>query len=76
MNIHKGIITNTSPFVLCYRYQEGMLHSKIGDPGTTSLIEGATAGLVAAVEKDGLDAVDDTDVDELLDWTNALNFDE
>lgn len=59
-----------------YRYQEGMLKSKIGDASTSKLIEGATAGMVATVDKEGLDAVNDWEVDELLDWTNGLNFDE
>ena len=53
-----------------------MLKSKVGDASTSKLIEGATAGMVATVDKEGLDAVNDWEVDELLDWTNGLNFDE
>ncbi|XP_072019137.1 protein MFI-like [Amphiura filiformis] len=57
-------------------YQDGMLQSKIGDAGANKLIEGATAGMVDTIEKQGLEAVDDWEVDELLDWTNGLNFDD
>ncbi|XP_062608849.1 protein MFI-like isoform X2 [Saccostrea cucullata] len=57
-------------------YQEGMLKAKSDDPETVNLIEGAAAGMVATVEKMGPDALEDWEVDELLDWTTSLNFDE
>jgi len=34
------------------------------------------AGMVATVENYGPDALEDWEVDELLDWTTSLNFDE
>lgn len=57
-------------------YKEGMLHAKADDLETIQLIEGAAAGMVATVEVAGPDALEDWEVDELLDWTTSLNFDE
>ncbi|XP_048768431.2 protein MFI-like isoform X2 [Ostrea edulis] len=57
-------------------YQEGMLKAKSDDPETMNLIEGAAAGMMATVEKMGPNALEDWEVDELLDWTTSLNFDE
>ena len=53
-----------------------MLKAKVDDPETVQLIEGAAAGMVATVNRHGPDAVQDWEVDELLDWTTSLNFDE
>ncbi|CAL1541367.1 unnamed protein product [Lymnaea stagnalis] len=57
-------------------YKQGMLKAKADDDETTQLIEGATAGMIATVEAQGVDALEDWEVDELLDWTTGLNFDE
>lgn len=61
---------------MIFRYKDGMLKAKSDDPETINLIEGAAAGMVATVEKMGPDALEDWEVDELLDWTTSLNFDE
>lgn len=53
-----------------------MLKAKSDDLETINLIEGAAAGMVATVEKMGPDALEDWEVDELLDWTTSLNFDD
>ena len=53
-----------------------MLHAKADDMETIQLIEGAAAGMVATVEVAGPDALEDWEVDELLDWTTSLNFEE
>ena len=53
-----------------------MLKAKVDDPETVQLIEGAAAGMVATVNRHGPEAVQDWEVDELLDWTTSLNFDE
>jgi hypothetical protein len=58
------------------RYQQGMLRARADDRETIQLIEGATAGMIATVEGQGYDALEDWEVDELLDWTTSLNFDE
>ncbi len=53
-----------------------MLKAKVDDQETVQLIEGAAAGMVATINKHGPEAVQDWEVDELLDWTTSLNFDE
>ena len=58
------------------RYKAGMLKAKVDDPETVQLIEGAAAGMVATINRHGPEAVQDWEVDELLDWTTSLNFDE
>lgn len=58
------------------RYHDGMLKAKSDDPETVTLIEGAATGMVATVDQMGPDALEDWEVDELLDWTTSLNFDE
>ena len=40
------------------------------------MIEGAAAGMIATIDTHGVDAVQDWEVDELLDWTTSLNFDD
>ncbi|XP_067674764.1 uncharacterized protein [Haliotis asinina] len=57
-------------------YHEGMLKAKADDYETVKLIEGAAAGMVATVEASGADALEEWEVDELLDWTTSLNFDD
>ncbi|XP_005100041.1 protein MFI [Aplysia californica] len=57
-------------------YKEGMLRAKADDRETIQLIEGAAAGMVATVEAAGPEALEDWEVDELLDWTTSLNFEE
>ena len=58
------------------RYKEGMLRARADDTETVNLIEGAAAGMVATVENQGPEALEDWEVDELLDWTTSLNFEE
>nr|XP_006815291.1 PREDICTED: uncharacterized protein C11orf65 homolog [Saccoglossus kowalevskii] len=57
-------------------YREGMLKAKSDDKETISLIEGAAQGMVETIEAEGPDVIEEWEVDELLDWTNALNFDD
>lgn len=57
-------------------YKDGMLKAKSDDRETIQLIEGAAAGMVATVENYGSDALEDWEVDELLDWTTSLNFED
>lgn len=57
-------------------YREGMVRAVASDPETVALVEGAAAGLLATVQAQGVDTVQDWEVDELLDWTTALNFDD
>ncbi|XP_028657080.1 protein MFI [Erpetoichthys calabaricus] len=55
-------------------YQEGLLHASTPDPDTAALVQRATEGIMAAMEKKG--EVMEWEVDELLKWTNSLNFEE
>ncbi|XP_046327740.1 uncharacterized protein LOC124111893 [Haliotis rufescens] len=57
-------------------YRDGMLKAKADDYETVKLIEGAAAGMVATVEASGPEALEEWEVDELLDWTTSLNFDD
>ncbi|XP_022082093.1 uncharacterized protein LOC110974614 [Acanthaster planci] len=57
-------------------YREGMLQAKTEDSDTKSLVEGAAAGMVAAIESQGSEVVEEWEVDELLEWTSGLNFDD
>uniref|UniRef100_UPI00398EB9FC protein MFI n=1 Tax=Pristiophorus japonicus TaxID=55135 RepID=UPI00398EB9FC len=55
-------------------YREGMLQTQSLDPSTVVLVQRATEGVINSVEQYGPNAVLDWEVDELLEWTNALNF--
>uniref|UniRef100_A0A8C4WQQ4 Chromosome 11 open reading frame 65 n=1 Tax=Gopherus evgoodei TaxID=1825980 RepID=A0A8C4WQQ4_9SAUR len=57
-------------------YYAGSLRVKTEDPTTAILIQRSAEGIVNAVEKGGTDNVMEWEVDELLEWTNALNFEE
>ncbi|XP_063807676.1 protein MFI isoform X2 [Pseudophryne corroboree] len=57
-------------------YYEGSLHARTADPNTAILVQRATQGIIQSVEKHGAQAVLDWEVDELLNWTNALNYEE
>ncbi|XP_025024652.1 uncharacterized protein C11orf65 homolog [Python bivittatus] len=52
------------------------LQAKTENPATTVLIQRATEGLISSLEKEGIDKVMEWEVDEMLKWTNALNYDE
>lgn len=58
------------------RYRDGILKANSDDQATISLVENAAEGLVEEYERKGLRGVKDWEVDELLSWTNALNFDD
>ncbi|XP_075707709.1 protein MFI [Rhinoderma darwinii] len=57
-------------------YYEGSLHVQTTEPNTAILVQRATEGVMQSVEQHGPQAVLDWEVDELLNWTNALNYDE
>lgn len=62
--------------ILYRRYQEGKTESNTRGRHTGLLVEGAASGMLAVMDEIGPDAVEDWEVDELLEWTNGLNFDE
>lgn len=53
-----------------------MLRAKAEDAETVQLIEGAVEGMIATVDAQGAEVLEDWEVDELLEWTTSLNFDE
>ncbi|XP_041350723.1 protein MFI-like [Gigantopelta aegis] len=57
-------------------YKDGMLKARSKDMETVKLIEGAAAGMVATVDNLGPEALEEWEVDELLEWTTSLNFDD
>ncbi|XP_019479680.1 PREDICTED: uncharacterized protein C11orf65 homolog isoform X2 [Hipposideros armiger] len=57
-------------------YYTGNLKAKSTNSETTDLIHKATEGLIKVIEGGGVDSVMDWEVDEVLNWTNTLNFDE
>ncbi|XP_072178530.1 uncharacterized protein [Diadema setosum] len=57
-------------------YQDGMLQATSNDQGLNHLVEDATDGMMATLEIKGPEQVDDWEVDELLQWTSGLNFDD
>lgn len=71
-----GFTRSMSPFLSPFRYYAGNLEAKSTNRRTLDLIHTATKGLMRAVESGGLDSVMEWEVDEVLNWTNALNFDE
>ncbi|XP_070605841.1 protein MFI isoform X1 [Erythrolamprus reginae] len=52
------------------------LQVKTETPEAIALIQRATEGLIKSLEKEGIDQVMEWEVDEMLKWTNALNYDE
>ncbi|XP_078259218.1 protein MFI [Rhinoraja longicauda] len=55
-------------------YQEGILQAQTQDPNAAVLVQRATEGVINSLEQHGPNAVLDWEVDELIEWTNALNF--
>jgi len=58
-------------------YQAGMLRSKNDDPEANELVADAAKNLIDAYQQGGSGpGVADWEVDQLIDWTNALDFGE
>ncbi|XP_015270294.1 PREDICTED: uncharacterized protein C11orf65 homolog [Gekko japonicus] len=57
-------------------YYGERLQVKTLDPTETFLIQRAAEGLIACQGNEGLDSVMEWEVDEMLKWTNALNYEE
>ncbi|XP_062983801.1 protein MFI [Elgaria multicarinata webbii] len=52
------------------------LQVKTMDAAATVLIQRAAEGLITSLENEGIEAVMEWEVDEMLKWTNALNYEE
>ncbi len=57
-------------------YKNGILKAKGNDPESNEIIEQTTKDLLDAFDTVGVENIDNWEVDELLNWTNGLNFDE
>ncbi|XP_063300980.1 protein MFI [Pelobates fuscus] len=57
-------------------YYQGSLRAQTTDPDTVILVQKATQGVINSAEQHGSGSVMDWEVDELLQWTNALNYEE
>ena len=58
------------------RYRDGALKAKQGlSEATSSAVDLAARELVSLTESYGAGPVDEGDIDELLQWTNGLNYD-
>ncbi|OCT57600.1 hypothetical protein XELAEV_18003302mg [Xenopus laevis] len=57
-------------------YYEGSLHAETTDPEIALLVRQATEGVIQTAEEHGANSVMDWEVDELLNWTNALSYEE
>ncbi|KAL6462791.1 hypothetical protein MHYP_G00292130 [Metynnis hypsauchen] len=57
-------------------YDKGALHARTERRETAQLVENSTQGMMRAVQQQGPDTILDWEIDELIEWTNALNFDE
>ncbi|KAL9969240.1 hypothetical protein ACROYT_G021434 [Oculina patagonica] len=58
-------------------YKEGMLKARHGgDVETEQVVQSVAEGMLTITDTRGQDAVEDWEVDELLEWTNGLNFDQ
>ncbi len=60
--------------LLSSRYREGALKINEDDSNIKSLIESATKGVTDSSQTQLHESVDEWEVDELLEWTNGLNF--
>ena len=47
-----------------------------GDEETEQVVQSVAEGMLTITDTRGQDAVEDWEVDELLEWTNGLNFDQ
>lgn len=54
-----------------------MLKARQGeDIETIQVVQSVAEGMLTITDTQGQDAVEDWEVDELLEWTNGLNFDQ
>ena len=60
--------------VLCVRYEQGTLQAKLGDPKAAQQVESAAKQMLAGQYSS--DLMESQQVDELLEWTRSLNFDD
>ncbi|CAE1174121.1 Uncharacterized protein C11orf65 homolog,Uncharacterized protein C11orf65 [Acanthosepion pharaonis] len=57
-------------------YEDGLLQSKIKESQYEELVNEAVTGIINTTNQYGLDKLSSWEVDELLDWTVSLNYDD
>jgi len=57
-------------------YRNGMLRSKNNDPESNMMVNEAAKNLLDTIEAESINCVEDWEVDQLLDWTNTLSYNE
>ncbi|XP_066517476.1 protein MFI-like [Hoplias malabaricus] len=57
-------------------YEDGALYACTDQRETAELVEHSAQGMMRTVQEHGPDTILDWEVDELIEWTNALNFEE
>lgn len=58
------------------RYMNGMLQPNGADEETNEMIEKATRNFLEEYDTNGVKNIADWEVDELIQWTNSLSYDE
>uniref|UniRef100_A0A6I8PEQ8 Exophilin 5 n=1 Tax=Ornithorhynchus anatinus TaxID=9258 RepID=A0A6I8PEQ8_ORNAN len=61
---------------MTHMYYAGSLKAKEVDSETKILVQKATEGIIKSAEEEGVENVMEWEVDEILKWTNTLNFEE
>ena len=76
---HLNESLSANPDCFCFfviRYNTGILETKAErENEVKELVDTAAQSVFKSVDDHGIEAVDDWEVDELLEWTNTLNFD-
>lgn len=57
-------------------YKNGMLKSKSDDEEQNMLVNEAAKNILSTIESQSIECVEDWEVDQLLDWTNTLSYNE
>lgn len=75
MDLLYGIIFKNFKRSVLFRYAAGMLKAKDReDAEVKDLVDAAAQGIFTAAEESGAECIEDWEVDELLQWTDGLNF--
>lgn len=57
-------------------YKDGLLQSKVKEAQYEELVNEAVTGILTTANQEGIERLDTWEVDELLNWTVGLNFDD
>lgn len=57
-------------------YNYGMLKPKTDDKESNIIVDETAQNIIHAYDNNKIDMIDDWEVDQLLDWTNGLSYNE